>query len=86
MAPEKQKREKERGGKRGKGKGKGEVMEMAETHGQCNATRPVAFTSSGKVGFLSVTTETLGAGSLFVMGAASLASPQETPLAHLLQL
>ena len=29
---EKQKREKERGGKRGKGKG--EVMEMAETHGQ----------------------------------------------------
>ena len=84
MAPEKEKREKERGGKRGKGKG--EVMEMAETHGQCNATRPVAYTSSGKVEFLSVTTETLGAGSLFVMGAASLASPQEMPLAHLLQL
>ena len=58
MALEKQKRKKERGGKRGKG----EAIEMAETHGQCNATRPVTFTSSVTVEFLSVTTVDTGGG------------------------
>lgn len=76
MALEKQKRKKERGGKRGKG----EAIEMTETHGQCNATRPVTFTSSVTVEFLSVTTVDTGGGrgarSFFVMGAASLALPR----------
>lgn len=69
MALEKQKRKKERWKER-----KREVIAMAETHGQCNATRPMTFTSSVTVEFLSVTTVDTGAGSFFVMGAASLAS------------
>lgn len=80
MALEKQKRNKERGGKRGKG----EVIAMAETHGQCNATRPMTFTSSVTVEFLSVTTVDTGGWVILCYGgclpglypgAATSASP-----------
>lgn len=76
MAPEKPKREKERGGKRGKGEG--EVIEVAEIHGLCSAPGPVTFTSSVKE-FLNVITVDPGGWVMLCLGGVGEAHPWSLP-------